>query len=183
MIATLLLVLPSASSFQAASGALLRPRSRPAVSVALRALPDDVEAALSWEKGTYDPKDVEDLYEALVEVYGAEDKANTAAKQVRGSVLCPIYANPALLRDSKVALESVLGEEEAKVILKKNPAILTCGNDLYNADPDEIRRLASLREVLDQIPPSVLLGTVLGISAIIGGRILLIKLGYADPVM
>jgi hypothetical protein len=61
--------------------------------------------------------------------------------------------------------------------------VLTCGNDLLAADPGEIRRLAKVREVLDQIPPSVLLGSVLGFSALIFGRIILIKLGYADPVL
>ena len=149
----------------------------------MRALPEDVEASLSWAKGTYDPKDVEALYEGLIDVYGSEDRAGAAVRQVRGTILCPLYASPTLLKESATALESLLGAEETEVILKKNPSILTCGNDLYSADPDEIRRLANLREKLDQIPPSVLLGVTLGLSAIIFGRIILIKLGFADPVL
>ena len=150
--------------------------------VAMRALPADVEEAISWEKGTYQDGDVEDNFEALVEVYGSEALAGAATKQVRGTVICPIYASPDLLRESKSALIEVLGEEEAAVIMRKNPAVLTCGDDLLKADPDEIKRLANIREVLDQIPPQVLLGVSVGIPAIIFARIALIKAGVMAPV-
>ena len=46
---------------------------------------------------------------------------------MRGSVLCPIYADPNLILESKYALVDVLGEDEAAVIMSKNPAVLTCG--------------------------------------------------------
>ena len=95
-------------------------------------------------------------------------------------MICPIYASPTLLRESAAALVEVLGEDEAAVIMKKNPAVLTCGNDLLKADPDEIRRLAAIREVLDQIPPEVLLAVSIGVTAIIFGRIALIKAGILD---
>jgi hypothetical protein len=161
----------------------LRRHSLQRRSTVVLALPAEVEAATSWDKGTYQDKDVEDNFEALCEVYGSESLATTAAVQVRGAVICPLYASPTLIRESKAALVEVIGADEASVILTQNPSVLTCGNDLLAADPGEIRRLAKVREVLDQIPPSVLLGSVLGFSALIFGRIILIKLGYADPVL
>ena len=36
-------------------------------------------------------------------------------------MLCPIYANPSLIADSKAALVSVLGEEGAADVMLKNP--------------------------------------------------------------
>lgn len=146
----------------------------------MRALPAEVEKANSWDKGTYLETDIEENFEALIELYGSEDRAIAAATQVRGTVICPIYASPTLLRESAAALVEVLGEDEAAVIMKKNPAVLTCGNDLLKADPDEIRRLAAIREVLDQIPPEVLLAVSIGVTAIIFGRIALIKAGILD---
>ena len=159
--------------------ALLRPRQRP-MAITLRALPAEVEKANSWDRGTYPDADVEELWDALCEVYESEAAAAKAAIQVRGSVLCPIYSSPSMLRDSKAALENVLGADEAAVIMEKNPAVLTVGSDLVSAEPDEIRRLASLREQLDKIPPSALLAVVLGLSAFIGGKILLIQTGVLD---
>lgn len=176
----LLLLLPSASAFVAGtSHALMHLRGQPHLlnAATMRVLPDDVQEANSWDKGTYKEEDVEENYEALIELYGSVELANAAVKQVRGVVLCPLYASPTLLSDSKSALVEVVGEEEAAVIMKKNPSVLTVGPELANADPDEIRRLANLREFLDQIPPSVLLGVTLGVSAIIGLRILLIQTG------
>ena len=85
-------------------------RRRPS-QISLRELPAEVDAALSWEPGTYDPKDVEDLWEGLIGVYESEDAAASAAKQVRGSILCPLYASPTLLQESKAALVEVLGED------------------------------------------------------------------------
>lgn len=67
--------------------------------------------------------------------------------------------------------------------MAKNPCILTCGDGLREADAGEIRRFAELRRVLDAIPPQVLLGTTVGLAAIIFGKIILIKLGYSDPVL
>ena len=110
------------------------------------------------------------------------EAAAAAAQQVRGTILCPLYSSPKVLRDSYEALVSNIGEEEAAEILRKNPAVLTCGEGLRDADPDEIRRLASAREVLDKIPPEVLLGVTLLVSAVVVGKIALIKLGYDAPI-
>ena len=146
------------------------------------ALPADVEAATSWESGTYDPKDVEANWDAVVKAYGSQELASEAVIRLRGSIICPLYASPSLIEASLDALKSVIGEEEATEILAKNPAVLTCGDGLRNAEPGEIRRLASLRQVLDSIPPSVLLGTILVASVAILVKIVLIKAGVDEPM-
>ena len=153
-----------------------------AITISLRSLPPDVQTTVPWAEGTYLQSDVEELWDVLCEVYGSDELAATAAKQVRCSVLCPLYASPAQIRESKVALIEMLGIAEAATIMCKHPAVLTCGSDLRFADPDEIRRLAALRQVLDRIPPEALLASVLGVSAFIGGKIALIQLGVIDPV-
>jgi len=150
---------------------------------AVMKLPSSVEDALPWDEGTYANVEVEALWEAVVEAYGSEDAASTAVRQVRGQIVCPIFAAPDLVRESRAALAANLGEEEALVIMAKNPCILTCGDGLREADAGEIRRFAELRRVLDAIPPQVLLGTTVGLAAIIFGKIILIKLGYSDPVL
>jgi len=119
----------------------------------------------------------------MVECYGgSEERAAAACKQVRGSVICPLYASPDLLKTSLAALVDVVGEEEVDEILTKNPAVLTCGEGLRTADPGEIRRLANLRQVLDGIPPSALLGTIVLLAGAILTKIVLIKLGLSDPI-
>ena len=150
---------------------------------AVMKLPSSVEDALPWDEGTYANVEVEALWEAVVEAYGSEDAASTAVRQVRGQIVCPIFAAPDLVRESRAALAANLGEDEALVIMAKNPCILTCGDGLREADAGEIRRFAELRRVLDAIPPQVLLGTTVGLAAIIFGKIILIKLGYSDPVL
>ena len=75
--------------------------------------------------------------------------------QVRGQIVCPIFATPALVAASRAALVERMGEEEAKTIMGKHPCVLTCGDGLLTADPDEIRRFAELRRMLDAIPPQV----------------------------
>jgi hypothetical protein len=134
-------------------------------------------------EGTYDQGEIEALWDTMVECYGgSEERAAAACKQVRGSVICPLYASPDLLKTSLAALVDVIGEEEADEILTKNPAVLTCGEGLRTADPGEIRRLANLRQVLDGIPPSALLGTIVLFAGVIITKIVLIKLGLSDPI-
>jgi hypothetical protein len=146
------------------------------------ALPADVEAATSWETGTYDQQEVEANWDAVVKAYGSQELAAEAVIRLRGSIICPLYASPALIEASLDALKSVIGDEEATEILAKNPAVLTCGDGLRTADPGEIRRLATLRQVLDGIPPSVLLGSIVAASVAILAKIVLIKMGVEDPM-
>ena len=147
------------------------------------AVPADVAEACPWEDGTYLQSDVEDLWEALIDAYESEPLANAACKQTRGTILCPIYCSPGLIANSKNALISVLGSEaDAAEVMGMNPAILTCGEELYSADPEEIKRLAKLRQQLDKIPPSFMLGSILVVTAIIGTRIALTQMGQVPYV-
>ena len=172
---SLLALLPTAAlAFTAAPLSLPRRAHVQPAAISL-ALPPDVAASNPWEKGTYDEKEVEELWETLREVYENDSKASAAAIQVRGTILCPLYSTPNRIRESKAALVDVLGEAEAAVVMSKNPAVLTCGDEIRYADPAEIMRLANLREVLDKIPPSVLLGVTLGISGFIAIKIALVQ--------
>ena len=75
-----------------------------------------------------------------------------------------------------------ISKEDAAEILVKNPAVLTCGEGLRNADRAEIFRLANLRQVLDRIPPQAIWATILVLVVGIGGKILAIQLGLVDRV-
>ena len=163
----------------------VRPRSRVGALTMMASVPADVAKSVKWnfEESPYDPAEVEALWDTLVELYNSDaEAAATAAKQVRGDVICPLFASPTLLRESYEALVDNLGETEAREIMAKHPAILTCGPGIRGAEPDEIRRLATLRNVMDRIPPSALLGVTLALSAAILGKIALIKLGYDQGV-
>ena len=90
-----------------------------------------------------------------LEIASRHLKIASRRAQVRGQIVCPIFATPALVAASRAALVERMGEEEAKTIMGKHPCVLTCGDGLLTADPDEIRRFAELRRVLDAIPPQV----------------------------
>lgn len=144
-------------------------------------VPPDVTAACMWGPGTYDEKEVESNWDAMVSIYGSEELAAKAVTQVRGTVICPLYTNAAGLQTSYEALVSLMGDE-SKEILAQHPAILTCGEQLRNADKDEVRRLAKIRSVADSIPPEVILGSIAVVSAIVLGRIVMIKFFGAPMV-
>eukprot|EP00900_Chrysochromulina_parva_P001228 jgi/Chrpa1/11105/Chrysochromulina_OHIO_Genome00020691-RA len=160
--------------------AATRPRRR--LGLATMRLPVAISEALPWDESAYAAVEVEALWEAVLKAYGSEDAAAKAVRQVRGQIVCPIFATPALVAASRAALVERMGEEEAKTIMGKHPCVLTCGDGLLTADPDEIRRFAELRRVLDAIPPQALLGTVAAIGAAVLGKIILIKTGNSDPM-
>ena len=98
---------------------------------------------------SYKPGEIAALWSALKSCYGNEALARQAVEQ-NNQVLCPLYASPALLSQSKNALVAILGKEEALEIMQKNPAVLTCGAPgLKASDPDEIRKAANARKFLD----------------------------------
>jgi hypothetical protein len=72
-----------------------------------------------------------------------------AAVAQNNQVLCPLYASPALLSASKAALVELMGKEEALDIMKTSPMILTCGSDLRDLKPSDIRSTANTRRFLD----------------------------------
>ena len=97
----------------------------------------------------YKSSDISALWNTLKKCYGDDELARRAVEQ-NNQVLCPLYASPNLLTQSKEALVAIVGSSEALEIMKKNPAVLTCGaQGLKASDPDEIRKLASARQFLD----------------------------------
>jgi len=139
-------------------------------------VPSDVLAACMWDQGTYKDDEVEENWNVLVELYGSQAQASKAVQQVRGTVICPLYTSPALLRESHAALVDTMGDESSE-IMAKHPAILTCGDGIRTADPGEVRRLASVREVMDSIPPSAIIGAIVAIVGILIFKIGQIKYG------
>jgi len=166
-----LLVSPSPRPVLAASW----PRQRLTMAV-----PSDLK--FPWQSGTYSDEQVEELWDTVASLYESESAAADAARQCKYVILCPLYASPQLLRASHTALIQNIGEEDAAEILVKNPAVLTCGEGLRNADRAEIFRLANLRQVLDRIPPQAIWATILVLVVGIGGKILAIQLGLVDRV-
>jgi len=144
------------------------------------AVPTDLE--FPWQSGVYLDEQVEELWDTVVTFYESESAAANAARQCKFVILCPLYASPQLLRASHAALIEAIGADEAAEILVKNPAVLTCGEGLRNADRAEIFRLANLRQVLDRIPPQAIWATILVLVVGIGGKILAIQLGLVDRV-
>lgn len=144
-------------------------------------VPADVTAACMWDPGTYSDAEIEANWNEMVGIYGSEELAKKAVLQVRGTVICPLYTNAAGLRTSYDALVSLMGDE-SKEILEMHPAILTCGDELRNADKDEVRRLAKVRSIADSIPPEAILGSIALIAGILGYRIVMIKFFGAPMV-
>uniref|UniRef100_A0A7S4ERJ3 Uncharacterized protein n=1 Tax=Chrysotila carterae TaxID=13221 RepID=A0A7S4ERJ3_CHRCT len=128
------------------------------------ALPAEVQAAVKPFVSKYSQKEVVALWKAFRTCYASDDAAVKAAKQ-NPSVLCPLYATPELIRSTYKVLLKRLGSEDAASVLRQNPAVLTCGRMLEDADPDEIKRAAMLRQVLDRISPEAL-SAVLGVLII-----------------
>jgi hypothetical protein len=154
---------------------LLRPpATRPPLALRGRAVHMALPAAATEfvpESIAGDPaqmKQVEELYKTTVRLYKSEEAALTALRQ-NSQILLPIYATPKLLQDSYAGLLSAMGNEaDALEIMRQNPAVLTCGAAIADETPEEIRKFASIRRVLDQISPEALtVGGVVIIGLII----------------
>eukprot|EP00316_Scyphosphaera_apsteinii_P026297 CAMPEP_0119306528 /NCGR_PEP_ID=MMETSP1333-20130426/7264_1 /TAXON_ID=418940 /ORGANISM="Scyphosphaera apsteinii, Strain RCC1455" /LENGTH=142 /DNA_ID=CAMNT_0007309845 /DNA_START=247 /DNA_END=675 /DNA_ORIENTATION=- len=128
--------------------------------------PPDVPFASS-----YKASEIAALWKALKSCYGSDEAARQAVAQ-NNQVLCPVYATPSLLMQSRDSLVALLGKREALEVMLKNPMVLTCGSEgLANADPDEIRSTARTRQLLDKyVTPLnlVLLVFALGLLKILG---------------
>ena len=99
---------------------------------------------------SYKASEISALWTALKKCYGSEALAREAVER-QSQVLCPVYASPALLTQSRNALVALLGQEEAIEIMLKNPMVLTCGGrELADSEPDDIRSAANLRFYLDK---------------------------------
>ena len=149
----------------------------------MAAVPKAVEEKCMWDAGTYDQAEVEANWDEMVRIYGSEDLAAQAVSQVRGTVICPLYSNPDRLRESYEGLVALMGDAESKEILEMHPAILTCGDEVRNADPDEVRRLAKGRQFADKyITPELLYGSIGAFFLFVGFRVVMIKFFGAPMV-
>tara|TARA_B110001452_G_scaffold109399_1_gene90778 strand:+ start:4010 stop:4555 length:546 start_codon:yes stop_codon:yes gene_type:complete len=157
-------------------GAAPRLSARASVNMALPAEAKTLlpEASLSNSE-TMDK--IDKLWDKMVSLYKSEDAAMQAVKQTQ-IVLSPIFVSPDLMQDSYDGLLSAMGSEaDAMEILKKHPAVLTCGPEIANETPDEIRKVAALRSVLDAIPPSALWAASLLLVVLTVYRIYSVKTG------
>ena len=99
----------------------------------------------------YKPAEIERLWRAVKQCYGGEASARAAVQQ-NDQILCPLYASPELLTQSKGALVRLMGREDALDVMLKNPMVLTCGAaELEKLSPDEIKSTANVRRVLDKV--------------------------------
>ena len=72
----------------------------------------------------YERRDIEQLWRAVKQCYGGEASARAAVEQ-NSQILCPLYASPVLLTQSKAALVRMMGDDEALDVMLKNPMVLT----------------------------------------------------------
>ena len=115
---------------------------------------------------SYKPGEISALWNSLKKCYGNEELARQAVAQ-NDQVLCPIYATPAMLSDSKKALVDIFGKDEALQIMSKSPMILTCGSELRSLKPDDIRSTANTRQFLDAFKGPAVLALPLGLIFIL----------------
>ena len=151
----------SAASFtlQPAKQPTLR-RSQPVTMLGGGGVPDVPFAS------SYKPGEISALWNSLKKCYGNEELARQAVAQ-NDQVLCPIYATPAMLSDSKKALVDIFGKDEALQIMSKSPMILTCGSELRSLKPDDIRSTANTRQFLDAFKGPAVLALPLGLIFIL----------------
>ena len=148
----------------------------------MMALPTEVVESYVAESTAADATQmalVDKLWEKLKRLYKSEDAALQAVRQ-NSQVLMPIYVTPELLQESYDGLLSAMGSEaDALDIMSQNPAVLTCGAAIATETPDEIRKFAKIRKVLDSIPPEGIVAFGAIAIALIIYRIASVKLGYA----
>lgn len=141
------------------------------------ALPQPVAEAAAAKGLTRDQEGMEVNWKVIIDLYGSEEEAVAAVRR-NAMILAPMYASPSTLKESFDALLTAMGnEEEAMEIMRMNPAVLTCGPGLANADVAEIRNFAKFRSVVDQIPPSAIWAVLLSIGGLIIFRIASVQLG------
>ena len=109
---------------------------------------------------------------AVRAAYGSEALALQAVRQ-NPTIVNPLYTNPPkLIPESKAGLVKAMGSEAAALeVLVQNPGLLQCGRELELQPPDEIRRFAAFRAIVDKVPPQASLAALsttllVGISTI-----------------
>ena len=106
-------------------------------------------------KKEYAAKEIEFVWGALVKCYGSKDKALTAVK-ANEQILNPSYSFPNTILESKRMLRQVMSEEEALEVMTLNPAVLQCGPSLDLFGTDEIKMIAQMRSMGNNMVPAPL---------------------------
>ena len=130
-------------------------------------------------------RDVEALWKTMKQVYGNEDNALRGARQ-NPTIIHPLYTNADTVKSSKAALDEVFADEpnakaEVLEVMLMNPAVLQCGQSLKIQPASEIKRFASGRQLLDNVPKEASLG-LLGF-VLLTGIINVILKDSTDPAM
>ena len=130
-----------------------------------RLTPEAAAVASTFQR-EYDAKELETVWGALVKVYGSKERAN-AAVAANPQVLNPSYSFCNTILESKRVLTSVMSEAEALEVMRQNPAVLQCGPSLDLFGTDEIKMIASMREMGNAMVPPVLRPALVGL--LVGG--------------
>jgi len=129
-------------------------------------LPAGVAEATSKWSDKYKASEIDALWKAVRKCYPTEAAAVQAVQQ-NANVVCPLFATPALIQKTYSTLIEVVGKEDTIEVLRLNPSVLTCGEQLRGTGSDEILKAAKVRRALDAIPSeAVSVGTALVVAAI-----------------
>ena len=122
-----------------------RPKASP------KRLPPSMVEVTSNFKKTYEKKQLELLWGALLKCYGSQALAEQAV-YANPQILNPSYSFCNTMIDSKDVLFNMMGKDEALGVMLKNPAVLQCGPSLDTLGPDEIKGFANIRSLGNRIP-------------------------------
>ena len=126
-----------------------------APKVGRKKLSPDAAAIAASFRTQYPQKDLEQLWGALVKVYGTPERA-VEAIEANPQILNPSYSFCNTILESKKVLRSVMDEQEALEVMRLNPAVLQCGPSLEVLGAGEIRSIAMFRSMGNKVlPPPV----------------------------
>lgn len=117
-------------------------------------LPVEATAIASSFQRSYEVKELELLWAALLKCYGSKGAA-LAAVEENPQVLNPSYSFPNTMLESKRVLRTVMSEAEALEVMTLNPAVLQCGPSLDLFGVDEIKMIAQMRSMGNSMVPLV----------------------------
>jgi len=112
---------------------------------------DMVEVTQSFKK-EYARKDLEQLWGAVMAIYGTQTLAKQAVLE-NPQILNPSYSFCNTMLASRDVLYDMMGKDEALEVMLKNPAVLQCGPSLDTLGPDEIKGFANLRNFFNNLIP------------------------------
>ena len=143
----------ASDTFQKGGGNKIRRMADvPKVKVRSARLPADAVAVANTFKKQYTSKELEQVYGALLQCYGKENRA-LAAIASNPQILNPSYSFAPTIVESKRVLRTVMSEEEAQEVMRLNPAVLQCGPSLDVLGASEIKSIARARSIGNIIFP------------------------------